>query len=286
MTPSFHLEALLWSQQDWETWWQKIGDDRTGASMGPTTDINQACEALISRVDEQLAHVNEQIKSADEQLARLSSRKHEAPRGYPPGRPRVRPWLRGIVGLLIAAYIVAAAFVSQSSYGNAVAQSAPLLTSALALPLETLGLLMQPNPPSVQLAATAGASAPAQIAPNDVAHTALPVSPETAELIQTLARDLANVEREIEQLKASQQQLASDNAKAIEQIKVSQEQEARDIAKTVELLKASQDQVAQLIARVSGPNLKPKRPVSQPQVAIGMRQPASTPAARQTSAHP
>jgi hypothetical protein len=258
-----------------------------GASMNPTMDVNQAREALISRVDEQLAHVNEQIRSADEQLARLSSRKSEAPRGYhSPGRPRGRPWLRGIVGLLIAAYIVAAALVSQSSFGNAVAESAPLLTSALALPLETLWLLTQPNPSSVQLAATAGASPPAQIAPNDVAHTALPVSPEPVELIQTLARDLANLEREIEQLKTGQQQLASDSAKAIEQIKVSQEQEARDIAKTVELLKASQDQVAQLIARVSGPNLKPKRPVSQPQVAIGMRQPASTPAARQTSAHP
>ena len=192
------------------------------------------------------------------------------------------------MGLLIAAYIAAVAFVSQSSYGSAVAQSAPLLTSALALPLETLGLLTQPNPSSVQLAAAAGASAPAQIAPNDVAHTALPVSPEPVELIQTLARDLANLEREIEQLKASQQQLASDSAKAIEQIKVSQEQEARDIAKTVELLKASQDQVTQLIARVSDPNLKPKRPVSQPQVAIGMQRPASTPctADQRTSADP
>ena len=104
-----------------------------GASMNPTTDINQTREALISRVDEQLAHVNEQIRSADEQLARLSSRKSEAPRGYhSPGRPRGRPWLRGIVGLLIAAYIVAAALVSQSPFGNAVAESAPLnsLTSA------------------------------------------------------------------------------------------------------------------------------------------------------------
>jgi hypothetical protein len=257
-----------------------------GASMDPTTDINQAREALISRVDEQLAHVNEQIKSADEQLARLSRRKHEAPRVSPPGRPRGRPWLRGIVGVLIAAYIAAAAFVSQSSYGNAVAESAPLLTSALALPLETLGLLTQPNPSSVQLAATAGASLPAQIAPHDVTRTALPVSPEPAELIQTLARDLANVEREIEQLKASQQQFASDNAKTIEQIKLSQEQEARDIAKTVELLKASQDQVAQLIARASDPNLKPKRPVPQPQVAIGVRRPASPPAAPLTSPHP
>jgi uncharacterized protein YoxC len=254
--------------------------------MSPTTDIKHTREALIARVDERLADVNEQIRSVDEQLARLSSRKHEAPRGYPLGRPRGRPWLRGIVGLLIAAFVGAAAYVSQSPYGNSVARSAPLLTSALALPLEKLGLLTQPNPSSVQLVATAGASLPAEVAPHGVTHTALPVSPEPAELIQTLARDLASLEREIEQLKASQQQLASDNAKAIEQIKVSQEQAARDIAKNVEVLKANQDQIAHLIATASDPNLKPKRPVSQPQVAIGMRRPASTPAASQTSAHP
>jgi predicted FMN-binding regulatory protein PaiB len=257
--------------------------------MDPTMDINQTRDALISRVDEQLAHVNEQIKSADEQLARmkagLSREKHEAPRSHP-RRSRFRPWLRGIVGLLIAAYIAAAAFVSQSSYGNAVARSAPELASALALPLEKLGLLTQPNPPSGQLVAGAEAAPPAQIAPLDVTQTALPVAPEPAGLIQTMARDLANVEREIEQLKASQQQLASDNAKAIEQIRVSQEQAARDIAKNVELLKASQDQVAQLIARASDPNLRPKRLVPQPQAAIGTRRPASTPATQQTSAHP
>jgi hypothetical protein len=257
--------------------------------MDPTTDVNQTREALISRVDEQLAHVNEQIKSADEELARMKAQlprgKHEAPRSHP-RQSRVGPWLRGIVGLLIAAYIAAAAFVSQSSYGNAVAQSAPELASALTLPLEKLGLLTQPNPSSVQLVATAQAAPPAHIAPHDVTQTALPASAEPVGTIETMARDLANVEREIEQLKASQQQLASDNAKAIEQIRVSQEQAARDIAKNVELLKASQDQVVQLIARASDPNLRPKRPVPQPQVAIGMRRPASTQATPQTSAHP
>jgi hypothetical protein len=257
-----------------------------GASMNPTTDIKQTREALISRVDERLADVNEQIRSVDEQLARLSSRKREAAHGYPLRRPRNRPWLRGIVGLLIAAFVGAVAFISQSSYGNSVARSAPLLTSPLALPLEKLGLLTQPKPSTVQLVATAGASLPAEVAPHDVTHTALPVSPEPAELIQKLVRDLASLEREIEQLKESQQQLASENAKAIEQIKVSQEQATRDIAKNVELLKASQDQIAHLIATASGPNLKPKRPVSQPQVAIGVRRPASTAAVSQTSARP
>jgi uncharacterized protein YoxC len=261
---------------------------RLGASMDPTTDIKQMRDALISRVDEQLAHVHEQIKSADEQLASLeaqvSRQEREAPRSHS-RRSRERPWLRGIVGLLLAAYIVAAAFVSQSSYSDTVARWSPRLVSALTLPLEKLVLFTQPDPSSVQLAA-AEPVPPAQIAPHDVTSTAVPVSPEPAKVLQTMARDLANVEREIEQLKASQQQLASDNAKAIEQIKTSQEQAARDIARNVELLKASQEQVAQLIARASEQKHRPKASAPQPQVSIGTRKPVPMPASSHASAHP
>jgi hypothetical protein len=256
--------------------------------MDPATDIKQMRDALISGVDEQLAQAYEQIKSADEQLARigdqLSRQEREAPRSHP-RRSRDRPWLRGIVGLLLAAYIVAAAFVSQSSYGDAVARWAPQLVSALTLPLEKLVFLTQPNPSSVQLAAGEPAP-PAQIAPHDDTPTVVAVSLEPAKLLETMARDLANVEREIEQLKASHQQLASDNAEAIEQIKASQEQAARDIARNVELLKASQEQVAQLIARASEQNLRPKTSAPQPQFALGTRKPVPTPATPHASAHP
>jgi hypothetical protein len=261
-----------------------------GASMDPTTDIKQMREALISRVDEQLAHTYEQIKSADEQLARmedqLSRQEREAPRPHPLRSPRDRPWLRGIAGLLLAAYIVAAAFVSQSSYGDEVARWAPQLVSALTLPLEKLALLRQPNPSSIQLAAAEPAPL-AQIAPHDVTPTAVPVSPEPAKLLQTMTRDLANLQQEIEQMKASQQQLASDNAKAIEELKASQEQAAHEIARNVELLKASQEQVRlQLIARASEQNLRPKTSKPQPQVAAGTRKPVPTPATPHASAHP
>ena len=250
-------------------------------------------DALIARVDEQLAHVHEQIKSADEQLASLeaqvsrdqaSREEREAPRSHS-RRSRERPWLRGVVGLLLVASIAAAAFVSQSSYGDTIARWSPRLVSALALPSEKLVLFTQPNPPSGQLAAAERAP-PAQTAPHDVTSTAVPVSPEPAQALQTMARDLANVEREIEQLKASQQQLASDNAKALEQIKTSQEQAAHDIARNVELLKASQEQVAQLIARASEQNLRPKISAPQQQGSLGTRKPVLTPAPSHASAHP
>ena len=89
-------------------------------------------------------------------------------------------------------------------------------------------------------------------------------------MLQTMARDLANVEQGIEQLKTSQQQMASDNAKAIEQLKTSQEHMARDNAKAAEQLKASQEQIARFIAKASEQNLRPKtsapppRPIANP----------------------
>jgi ferric-dicitrate binding protein FerR (iron transport regulator) len=259
-----------------------------GESMDPTTDIKQTRDALFSRAEEQLAHAYEQIKSADEQLARMEAQlprqEREAPRSHS-RRSRDRPWLRGLAGLLLAAYIVAAAVVSQSSNGDAVARWAPQLVSVLTQPLEKLVLFSRPNPSSVHLA-VAEPAAPALILQHDITPTAFPVSPEPAKLLQTMARDLASVEREIEQLKAGQQQLASENAKAIEQTKAIQEQAARDIARNVELLKASQEQVTQLIARASEQSLRPRTPVPQPHVAIGARKPAPTPVSSHASVHP
>jgi septal ring factor EnvC (AmiA/AmiB activator) len=260
--------------------------------MDPTTDIKQVRDDLVSRADEQLAKAYEQIKSADEQLARieaqLSRQGQEHEREAPPSHPRRsrgRPWLRGAAGLLLATYVGAAAFVSQSSYGDAVARWSPQLVSALTLPLEKLLLLAQTNPAFVQLTAAEPVS-PTQTGTRDATPANPPLSPEAATLVQTTARDLANLEREVEQLKASHQQLASDNAKAMEQIRASQEQAARDMASNAELLKANQDQVAQLLARASEQKVRPKTSAPQPQAAVGTRKPIPTPATSQPSPRP
>ena len=55
---------------------------------------------------------------------------------HPARQSRDSPWLRGLVGLFIAAGIGAAAFVSQSSYRDAVARWMPQLISASSLPSE------------------------------------------------------------------------------------------------------------------------------------------------------
>jgi hypothetical protein len=90
--------------------------------MHPTTDAKQTNpqHVLSSHADEELA----------QQLSRL---KRDDAR-HPARQSRDRPWLRGLFGLFIAACIGGAAFVSQSSYRDAVARWAPQLILASSLP--------------------------------------------------------------------------------------------------------------------------------------------------------
>jgi hypothetical protein len=223
--------------------------------------------ALLARADEQLAHAHEQIAHADEELARLSEQlaKMERDAARPPSAgpgpqsPSRRPALRGLVGLLLAACIIAAALVLQSSYGGGAklvaARWAPQLVSTPSLPPENAPLPAQPAPSIVQVAAAEAAPPQAtplaQTAPQEAAPTATAALADQTQLLQKMARDLANVEQNIEQLKANQQQIASDNSKAIEE------------------LKASQEEIKRVLARVSGPNLpKTSSPPTQPTATL------------------
>jgi hypothetical protein len=179
----------------------------------PNPKATEPDDVLVApRGDERLAQAYEQILRADKQLApvadkqlapvdeQLSNREHDAalhPSAVP-GRPpsRGRPALRGLIGVLLAACILVATFVF--------ARWAPeLLVTSSPLP-EKPGLAAPPSPSAVQVAAPS-----VQTAPQDIAATAAPMSPELAQLLQTMARDLANMKQEIEQLKTSQEQMAT-----------------------------------------------------------------------------
>ena len=137
------------------------------STLNPKTDPQSV---LVARVDEELAHTYEQIAQADEQIARaeeqLSKLEQDVARN-PSDRPRTRTntlrpavlgnrpspggrAIRGLIGLLLAACIGVAAFVSQSSYGDAarqiVARWAPQLVSTSSLPLANPGLLRAAGP--------------------------------------------------------------------------------------------------------------------------------------------
>jgi len=227
----------------------------------PTPKAIEPRDGLIARADEGLAHAYEQIRRADEQLAHVSEQlakmeRDDAPSAGPgpqspperlaagpgPQSPPRRPALWALVGLPLAACIVVAALVLQSSYGGGVklvvARLAPQLVSTPSLPPENPPLSAKPAPSTVHVAAAEAAAPQAtplpQTAPQDAAPTATAALPDHTQLLQTMARGLANVERNIEQLKANQQQIASDNSKAIEELKASQEEIKRVLARVSE----------------------------------------------------
>jgi hypothetical protein len=242
-------------------------------------------DVVVALADERLAHAYGQIARADEQLARvneqLSKLEHDAPR-HPsavPGRrtSHVRPALRGLIGLLLAACIFVAAFVSQSSYGDAaklmIGRWAPQLALTSSLAPENSGPPAQPNSPAVQAAVAESVPAQpmpsAQAAPQEVPPAVTTLSPELTQLLQTMARDLAHVEQVVDQLNAGQAQIASDNAKAVEQ------------------LKASQEQMTRLIAKASEQKPQPKTSASPTQLTVPpTRKPVPTPQSSQARAHP
>jgi hypothetical protein len=167
--------------------------------------------------------------------------------------------------LLLAAGIVVAALVLQSPYGGeakmVVARWAPQFVSTPSLPPENPPLPAQPAPSTFKVAAAEAAPPQATPLAQTTSQDAAPVAgaalPDRTQLLETMARDIANVERSIEQLRASQQQIASDNSKAIEE------------------LKASQEEIKRVLARVSEQNLpKTSSPPAQP--APTLRKPERT----------
>ena len=241
---------------------------------------------LVARADERLAHAYEQIASADEQLARvneqISRMEDDAARKKAVNklrRPsRGRPALRGFVGLLLAAGICFAAFASQS-YGETarlmISRWAPQLASSL--PSATPKLADQQSPPPVQVAAADAAisqlPSPAQTMPQDAAPA--PIPPEVTQSLETMARDLASVQQQIEQLKAGQEELARENAGIAEQLKANQEQMARAISSASE----QNLQLRTSVAASAVTSAKPPLPV-----ANAARKPVSTPPPKQARA--
>jgi hypothetical protein len=191
----------------------------TPMTSTPAPKIIESHDALIARADEQLARVTEQLATMERDSARPASA------GPSPQSALERPGLAALVGLPLAACVVVAALVLQSSYGGeaklVVARSAPQRVSTPSLLPENPPFPAQPAPSTVQLAA-AEATRPqttplAQTAPQEAAPTATEALPDQTQLLQTIARGLAKVERDIEELKASQEEMKRVLAKVSEQ---------------------------------------------------------------------
>jgi hypothetical protein len=226
----------------------------------PTPKPIEPDDALIARADERLAHAYEQIARADEQLARVTEQLAKMERDAEP-KPSVepgpqpaprKPRLAALAGSMLLA-LVAAAFILQSSYGRgarqAVTRWVPHLASTPSSPPENASPHAQPAPSPVQVAAAdavppaapAPATPLAQTAPQDAAAQTTPAtpaaaaaSPDQTQLLQTMARELADLGRNVELLRANQQQITTDTSKAIEQLRAGQDEVKRALAKVSE----------------------------------------------------
>ena len=258
----------------------------------------------IVRADEQLARMSEQVAKMERDAARPPSAEPPPPAAGPgPQSPPGRPALRALVGLLLAACIIVPAMVLQSPYGAkaklVVARWAPQLVSAL--PPQNLPLPAQPalsavqvagaeaTPPQatlvaqtvpqatpvaqpvLQAAPMAGtgpqAAPPPQTAPQDAAPTAPAALPDNTQLLQTMAQDLATLEKNIEQLTANQQQMARDSSKAIGELKASQDEIKRALTKVSE----------QTLPKTSPPPTQPASTVRKPERTLQLPPPRPRP---------
>ena len=253
--------------------------------MDTTLDQKQTDprHVLTARADEELAHAYSQITRAGEEIARAEEQLAKLERAGRRAAAAKRPSrggraVRGLIGLMLAACICVAAFVWHSPYGDAARQLvgswAPQLVAIASLPLEKPGLPAQPNPPAVQAAAKAAPPQPAplaQSATEDVAPApaAAALSPDLAQLLQSMARDVAAMGQSIEQIKASQERMARDHVNAVDLLRASQEQMARTIAKTSEARTSE--------ARTSDQNPRPRISAPPPRpVAAPARKPVPT----------
>ncbi len=204
------------------------------------------------------------------------------PLGSPQRRSTGRRALRAFAALLLAACIGAAAIAWQT-FGYAgkkmIAKWVPQFALTTSLPLEKLWPSAHPAPPADE-ADTANAAAPqaeppAQAAAEAVAPAAAAPSLDAAQSLQSMARDLANVSQEVEQLKAS-----------IAELKASQQQMAvaRDAAK------ASDNKPSETRAtenRAAEQNARAKLALAPPRPAVArQRKPPPYPPTQAAAAPP
>jgi hypothetical protein len=200
------------------------------------------------------------------------------------GRPTaIGKAARAFAAALLLAACAGAASISWQSYGDAagamIARWAPQRVLAW-LPLEKPAPVAQPAPPAVP--ANVANADPAQaggIAPNPAedAAPAVPAAPPDApQSLDSMANQLASARQEIEQLKAS-----------IEELKAGQQQMARDLVKASDSkaadARASDPRTSEIKAspdvrasearmpevRPAEQNLRPRTPAHPPRTTIG-----------------
>jgi hypothetical protein len=151
-----------------------------------------------------------------------------------PAASRGRPALWSLMGLLASACIAVAAFAWQSSHEEGMAPD-PISTSSVAAGSKATTDAGFPLPSSQTQVTVQRA---AQVTPLVAAAAGDP-----APSIQTVAHEIADAERAIDQIRTEQAKMIRDNAELTDRLKAAQDA-ARQAAALVEDLKTAQTQMA------------------------------------------
>jgi hypothetical protein len=180
--------------------------------------------------------------------------------------------MRAFAAVLVATCIGVAGLAWQH-FGDAAQQTVadwmPQLALTSLLPTDQPAPSAQPAPPAVEpdtaTSAPAQPAPPAQAPAQGVTPSAAALPADSAQSLQSMARDLASMGQEITQLKAS-----------IEQLKASQQQMSRDIAKVSEA-KTSE---------VKTSEIKPSEQNPQPRIVAPLPRPVPAPSQAAASSMP
>jgi hypothetical protein len=200
----------------------------------PNPNQTDLLDGMIARLEEANTRAYVQLAPADEGVSKSEqdAARHPTDQQDPSAAPkrqssRARLLFLALIGLVLAASVCITAFAWEpSAYGDA---------TKLIIARWANAWVLQTEPQ-------------AQTTPQDGASAAPLISPEIGQRLQTMADDLANVEQQIEQLKASQEQIVRRDAAVTEQLNAALAEMARHHASVTEQLKATQEQLAEVAA--------------------------------------
>lgn len=234
------------------------------ASAG--SDYKEIAREVLARIDKRLADLDEAPPYPTESRFREFPETVRGIMNTDDEAVYVRRAWRGLVGLLLAASLVAAISFLWSHSEAAVRDVVQLLSGSgqdSTAPAEKPEAGPQPATPKATAEAAPAPAAPLpHTAPDPVKPGLAPVPPELTELMRKVDRNMAGLAQAVTELRLAQQQAAGDNAKVAEDIKASLDQMARAMARATEQAKVPEQQarVLEQQARVPEQASAPKPP--------------------------
>jgi hypothetical protein len=208
-------------------------------SISPVRDDRGSEEQILEHITGALQEAIRQPSGAV-RAAVSRANEHASVRSHAGSRLRV------FIGLaLTAGFVIAFAWYSYGSEAKLImARLAPQLSLASLLSLIKPQDQAQPSRTATANEAASKAVTLAENVPQEARAEGVSTATDMAGWLQTAARDLANVEQAIQQLKASQEQIVRDNAELADRLKATEEQVARDNAAVADRLTATEAQIA------------------------------------------